>query len=122
MSRADEIAQGLRHEGGSLTFCLDAIEYGQGLEDYNAGKPPPRMTSDSYDLGRALGQRREDDARRSRELLAQIEADQAASRRRVREIIAEAGRPDVLAEYDARMADLDAARIMRTLPGANGEQ
>lgn len=43
---------GLRTAGGSLAGGLDALDYSDGAEDYRNGRPPPRITSASYDLGR----------------------------------------------------------------------
>lgn len=101
MDRANEIAQGLRYPDGALTFALDALEYSAGLSDFEAGKPPPPFTSPSYDLGRARAARA---AERKAEMLDQINADRRATSDRVRAMIAH--RPDLLAEYDARMAAL----------------
>ncbi len=98
MSRADEIAQGLRHESGSLTFPLDVLEYNQGHADYQDGVAPPRVTSASYDLGRAR-------ARESREFGAEVMANLGAQQERssaaLRDMLKD--RPDLLAEYDAKI-------------------
>lgn len=105
MSRADEIAQGLRHEDGGLVGGLYLEECLKAAEDYEAGRPPPRLTTPSYDVWRAR-LAREDSERR--EVLAKIDAEDARSREAVRRIIIEQGRLDVLADYDAKMAELDA--------------
>ncbi len=96
MSRASEIAQGLRNENGSLTFALDAIDYVRGMDDYVAGNPPPKMSSPSYDLGRAREQQK---AERKSTVLDQLRRDQAEGRRRTRIILAD--HPDILAKYEA---------------------
>lgn len=103
MSRADEIAQGLRHEGGSLTFPLVAEEYGAGYDDFRHDRPPPRMTTPSYDLGRARGAR-------EAEAAADLQATLAEQSRRRHAVMQEllAGRPDVLADYNAQIATIQA--------------
>lgn len=42
----------LRDESGSLIGGLVVFEYLAGIEDFEASKPPPDITSPSYDLGR----------------------------------------------------------------------
>lgn len=106
MSRADEIAQGLREPGGSLIGGLDILDCAKAQEDYDAGLPRPRLTSTSYDIWRARLVRLADE---QAEFMAKRRSEDQASRAKVREILAEAGRPEVLAEYDAKMAELDAA-------------
>jgi len=115
MSRADEIAQGLREPRGALIGGLDVFECAKAAEDFRAGLPPPRVTSASYDLWRARLAREADE---DREFRAKLRADDLASRKRVRAVIAEAGRPDVLADYDAKMAELDALHCDD--PGSRG--
>jgi hypothetical protein len=101
MSRADEIAQGLRDESGSLTFPLNCEEYSQGFADFRTGAEPPRMSSASYDLGRNLARRKaEEDA----EFKAQLAAESERRINAVREVLKD--HPEVLAEYDERMAAL----------------
>jgi hypothetical protein len=105
MSRADEIAQGLREPGGALTFPLDCLDYGQGFVDFKAGTPPPRVTSASYDLGRNRArQAAEDDA----EFKDKLRADSEATDARVRALLSD--RPDLLAEYDAKMREISTRR------------
>lgn len=106
MSRADEIAQGLREPSGCLTFVLVAEEYGQGHADFRAGTPPPKFSTPSYDLGRARAARLADEDAAFKE---RLRAEALAGRIRLRAILAEAGRPDLIVEYDAKMAELDAA-------------
>lgn len=105
MSRVAEIAQGLRHEDGALTFSLDAEEYQRGYVDFCDGVPAPRLTTDSYDLGRALGQRRKEEARRTAEVLAAIRAEDLRRRDVIRELLRD--KPDDLAEFNARMDEID---------------
>ena len=104
MSRADEIAQGLRHESGSLTFPLDVLDYSQGHQDFAEGVPPPKVSSASYDLGRAR-------ARLKLEKEAEFEAWQRAEDERrdsaMREVLAD--RPDLLADYLAKIAEIRGA-------------
>lgn len=111
MSRADEIAQGLRDETGALIGGLDILECFKAAEDFAAGRPPPRMTTTSYDVWRARLGREADERRQVR---AAIDAESARSRAAVREILTEQGRADLLAEFDAKMAELDRAHYART--------
>lgn len=104
MSRADEIAQGLRDENGGLIGGLVVEDYVRGLEDFHAGREAPRgITSASYDLGRSRARRQAEERAR---LLEMIEEDSRKTRARVREIILSTGKLDVLAEYDVKMAEL----------------
>lgn len=100
--RQREIAQGLRDEHGSLIGGLHFEDYVQGHRDYDAGAPPPRVTSVSYDLGRRRAARL---AEAKADMMARLKADQERSRAAVRKMIAHL--PDVLAEFDAKMAELD---------------
>jgi hypothetical protein len=102
MSRADEIAQGLREEGGALTFPLNCEEYGQGFADYRAGNPPPSFTTASYDLGRNLGRRRAEEAADDQAVMDALKVEQERRHQAVRDMLKD--RPDVLAEYDAKIA------------------
>ena len=100
-SREDEIAQGLREEGGALIGGLNAEDYVAGIEDFEAGREPPKgLTSTSYDLGRAR-------ARQKAEFMAEFEAEQERRHQSVREMLKD--RPAVLAEYDAKIAAIRAA-------------
>lgn len=105
MSREDEIRQGLREPSGALTFPLDVIDYGQGMEDFENGVDPPKMSSASYDLGRFRArEKRELEA----EVMDEIEARSRLSRAAVRDALKD--RPDLLAEYDAKIAEIDGER------------
>lgn len=42
----------LRDANGGLIGGLVVFEYNAGIEDFEAGEPPPEVTSPSYDLGR----------------------------------------------------------------------
>lgn len=101
MSRADEIAQGLREPGGALIGGLVAEDYNQGHIDFENGAPWRLASSASYDIGRWRAQEKADDLA---DLKAKMEADAAESRRKVRELLAE--HPDLLADFDAKMAAL----------------
>lgn len=103
MSRADEIAQGLREPGGALIGGLVVLDYVQGIEDFKAGNPPPRMSSTSYDLGR---RRARADAELEVEVMAKLEAEQERSHQAVRDMLRD--KPDVLADYDAKIAEIRA--------------
>lgn len=103
MSRADEIAQGLREPSGELIGGLYVEDYVQGIRDFETGATPPRFTSTSYDLGRA---RARDDADRRDDMLAKLRAAELRRRDVIRGLIAH--KPDVLAEFNAKMAELDA--------------
>lgn len=99
MSREQEIEQGLRHEGGALAFPLNCEEYGQGFVDYRDGVEPPRMTTTSYDLGRALGARR---AEADANVKAWLKADEERREAAMRDILKD--RPDLLADYLEKIA------------------
>lgn len=101
MSRADEIAQGLREPGGALFGGLNVLDYVQGIEDFKAANPPPRMSSASYDLGR---RRAREDAELEADVMTAIETQQERSHQAVREILRD--RPDLLADYDAKVAEI----------------
>lgn len=104
MSRADEIAQGLREPSGCLTFPLDALEYGQGHVDFAAGNPPPKFSSASYDLGRARAREaREEDNAFKDYLRAEDERRDAA----MCDILKD--RPDLLADYQTKIAAIRSA-------------
>lgn len=99
MSREREIEQGLRERSGCLTFTLVAEEYSQGHIDYEAGASPPDFSSPSYDLGRFRAAEKADNAR---EVMDKIRRDREDGEARMRAILRD--RPDVLAEYDARIS------------------
>lgn len=107
MSRADEIAQGLRDENGALVGGLDVAECVKAQDDFEAGRAPPRITSASYDVWRARLAR---EAYEEAEFRAKLRAESLARRERVRETLIAFGRPDALAEFDAQMALIDAGR------------
>jgi hypothetical protein len=65
------------------------------------------MSSPSYDLGRAYGQRRLDEKLAGERALAELAAEQERRHQSVRAMLA--ARPDVLADYDARMAEIRAS-------------
>ena len=97
-SREAEIAQGLRHPEGPLTFPLDVLEYAKGYEDFQAGAEPPRLSSPSYDLGRNLGRRR---AEERAEVEDWIKAEDARRDAAFAEALKD--RPDLLAEYRTKI-------------------
>lgn len=102
-SREAEIAQGLRHPGGALTFPLNVLDYTQGYKDFKLGNPPPRISSDSYDLGRNRARR---EAEETAEVMAAIDAEQERRHQSVRAMLAD--KPEILAEYDAKIAEIRA--------------
>lgn len=104
MSRKNEIAQGLRHEDGGLVGGLVVEDCVAAQKDYEGGRPPPRMTSASYDIWRARLTRLADE---EREFRGRLRADELASRERVRAILIELGRLDMLADFDAKMMEID---------------
>lgn len=99
--RQREIAQGLRDESGALIGGLVVFDYIDGIQDWKDGKPPPPITSTSYDLGRAKAAR---DAELKADVLRELAERQAASHAEVRKLLAH--RPDLLVAYDAKMAAL----------------
>ncbi len=102
MSRADEIAQGLRNVNGGLIGGLHVEDYVAGICDFEAGNPPPKgITSASYDLGRKR-------ARETAEVIADINARQDASHQKVRELLAD--KPELLADYDRQIAAIRSGR------------
>lgn len=103
-TRQREIEQGLREESGALIGGLDILECVKAAEDFAAGRTPARMTTTSYDVWRARLAREADE---KREVLAKIEADSQRNRAAVREALQSAGRPDLIAEFDAKMAEID---------------
>lgn len=108
MSRSDEISQGLRDEGGRLIGGLNVLDYVCGFEDFDAGVSPPSFSTRDYDLGRwRAAERREVEVR----VLGEIERRAMDSREAVRREILSSGRLDILAEYDARMAELGYGRV-----------
>lgn len=104
--REREIAQGLRAPDGGLIGGLHVFDYVQGFDDAEAGRPPPDFSTTSYDLGRQLYWRRQEEAERTRKMLAEINAENDRRIEAVRQIVMEAGRPDVLAKFDADLAAL----------------
>ena len=102
MSRQDEIDQGLREPGGALIGGLVVLDYVQGMEDHEANVAPPRLTSASYDLGRA---RASEKAASKRDFWDNMQARQEATDASIRKLCAD--RPDVLAQYEADMAKIN---------------
>ena len=100
-SRQREVEQGLREPSGCLTFVLVAEDYSQGFADFESRAPWPESATASYELGRARAGERAGDAA---DLIAKIDRDQEETRQRVRALLAD--RPEILADYDARMAEL----------------
>lgn len=91
---------GLRDETGALIGGLVAFDYLAGMEDYEAGNPPPDMTSPSYDLGRMrASEKAANDAAFKRKLAD----DRIATEARLREILP----PDAFADYQRKIAEID---------------
>ena len=103
MSREDEIRQGLREPSGTLIGGLHVMDYLQGWNDFEEGNPPPKMSSTSYDLGRARAREKIEAEAEVREW---IEADEQRRANAMREILKD--RPDILADYEAKIATIRA--------------
>lgn len=100
MSRADEIAQGLREPGGALIGGLTVEDYVAGIQDFESGNPPPKgITSTSYDLGR---QRAREKLELEAEVMEHMRRDEERRESAMRGILAD--RPDLLADYLAKIA------------------
>ena len=104
MARADEIAQGLRSPTGALIGGLVVEDYVKGMDDFKGGSPLPKMTSASYDLGRM---RACEAAEQTDDILQKLEKQQAELHEKVRQMLINS-RPDLLADYDKRMAEIRA--------------
>ena len=103
MSRADEIAQGLREPSGALTFPLDAFEYTRGYDEAERGVAATGLTSPSYDLGRALyGRRQEATSERADYFKREDERADAAMRKVLP--------PEAYEEWAAKVAEIRATR------------
>jgi hypothetical protein len=103
-TREMEIAQGLREPGGALIGGLQVEDYLQGRADYESGAEPPKVTSTSYDLG---WRRAADEAEALADLKADLKRRSEASHAMMQELLKD--RPDLLAEYNARIAAIEAA-------------
>ena len=101
MSREDEIRQGLREPSGMLIGGLNVLDYWQGANDFKQGNPPPQMSSASYDLGRMRAQERQEKATA---FDAWIKAEDARREAVMQDILKD--RPDLLAEYKAKIASI----------------
>lgn len=105
MSREDEIAQGLRHPSGALTFPLNVDDYNQGFVDFKAGTEPPKFTSASYDLGRA---RARQEAEINATFLDRLRAEDEWRDKVMHELLKD--HPAVLADYEAKIAEIRGKR------------
>lgn len=101
MSREDEIKQGLREPSGALIGGLHVEDYCRGICDFEAGLPPPKVTSTSYDLGRMRAAEKSEHANA---IMDEIERRQEQAHLTIREMLKD--RPDLLTEYDAKMDKL----------------
>lgn len=101
MSRADEIAQGLRDEHGGLIGGLVVEEYNQGHIDFEEGTAPPAFTTTSYDLGRQRAARL---AAEQRAVKDWMRREDDRRERAMAEILAD--HPEALAEYRAKIAEI----------------
>lgn len=97
---------GLRDENGGLIGGLVVFDYIQGMDDLQAGKPPPDDTTPSYDLGR---QRAAEKLAADAEVQRWLQEQQDATERRMKEMLP----PELYAEYRAK---IDAIR--QQTPGA----
>lgn len=83
----------LRDETGALIGGLVVLDYNAGIEDYEAGKPPPdALTSPSYDLGR---QRAAERRATAASVKAWLKRDEEQRDARMRELLT----PEDYAEY-----------------------
>jgi hypothetical protein len=87
---------GLRTETGALIGGLVVLDYVQGIDDFNAGIPPPDMTTPSYDLGR---QRAAEKRERDAEVRAWLDREQAERMRKLKEMLP----PDAYAEIEQKI-------------------
>src|SRR5690349_1916129 len=92
---ADE-NNGLRDETGALIGGLVVFDYLDGIKDFEAGKPPPEMTTPSYDLGR---QRAAEKAADKAEVQAWIKRQSDETDARLRKLLS----PEQYAEYRAQI-------------------
>lgn len=100
-SREMEIAQGLREPGGALIGGLHVEDYCQGKADFASGATPPKVTSTSYDLGR---RRASEEAEELADLKADLKRRSDRAHAKMQDLLKD--RPDVLAEYNAKIASL----------------
>lgn len=98
-----EKAQGVRNASGAVVGGIDLMDFGQGYRDAKDKVPFPDDPSLSYELGRTRAQ---EDMEEGRKLLASLNEQQDRQHHAVREMLAD--RPDLLAVYDAKMAQIRA--------------
>lgn len=101
MTTAPNPGNGIRDENGSLIGGLYVFEYRQGMDDFDAGTPPPKITTVSYDLGRQRAAEKAGEKAFFRRKLAE---DREESKRRMKEILP----PEFYAQYERDMAKLEA--------------
>jgi len=97
------VGDGLRDANGTLIGGLYAEDYRCGQEDHKAGRPVPRMTTPSYDLGRQDAAERQATTNR---LLAEIEERSRSGIEAVRAML----EPGQRATFDAQMAEVHSGR------------
>ena len=115
MSREDEIRQGLREPSGMLIGGLNVLDYSQGADDFKQGTPPPQMSSASYDLGRMRAQEKREEATAVDDW---IKTENARREAVMQDVLKD--RPDLLAEYKAKIASIR-ERTPEALPPLPGD-
>ena len=106
--RRREVEQGLREPSGTLIGGLDVGAYVAGMDDFDAGRPPPLKTTTSYDLGRARALR---EFEQVADVRRKIEEEMAENRRKTRALLADC--PEGLAAFDAATLEDNMARLER---------
>jgi hypothetical protein len=91
----------LRDENGALIGGLNVMEYMEGMDDFNARRPPSPLTSPSYDLGRL---RAAEKAERMSEVKAWLDRQERERIARMKEILS----PRAFAEFEAKMREIRA--------------
>lgn len=82
----------LRDERGALIGGLIVEDYVAGIDDFKHQRPPPDLTTPSYDLGR---QRAAQDAEKTAAVAKWLKDDEENRDRKMREILT----PEQYAEY-----------------------
>jgi hypothetical protein len=93
------VGDGLRDVTGTLVGGLYAEDYARAIDDYGAGRDAPRLTTASYDLGRAKAS---EDAAAARELVERLRHESDERGRAVRAMLP----PEAQADFDRQMEDI----------------
>lgn len=91
--------QNIRDETGALIGGLDCLDYTKGFEDFIYGRPPPEISSVSYDLGR---QRAAEDASAKREIFDWIRRDSDQRMARLKKMLT----PEAFAELKTKIDEI----------------